>query len=247
MNLDFDRRLRESLDAASAADLLPGFDKDALWPQIQARAKRRPAMRIALPWLSHAAAVAAGLLLAWAVLPTSDRSETRRIAVASASVAVTVKGERPPGQAQEALERHNGVDEKAIVTSGRAGHKASLSRTVVQEQPVPRAHPEQTVEADTQPTVAATSAPDSTPSIPPAVVQTWLPKKEKLHVKQPAPVIVHLLDVTGESGERLRRPVELLPARRSSFFARLLSRNKVPDLTGTAAADVVVQRTYLSR
>lgn len=245
MSNDFDSRLRESFDAAPAGELLPGFDKDALWPHVVARTKHRQPLRIALPWLSHAAAVAAGLLLAWVVLPVADNENLRSAVVVHAPAVAATAG--------DARMKTQEVSAPSIAANTET---AIVSRTPVGDVPAHRAEsraqvvlPARANDAalDFQPAPGAQPPADSAPHAPVAMTERPELRKENGVMRQPALLVVHLLDVAGDGESRLRAPVEPLARRGRSLFTRLLSRNKVPDVTGTAAADVIVMRPFLSR
>lgn len=62
MDKDFEKRLKEKMDSASLKDIMPSFDSEATWADIDDRmsAKKK---RIVPVWFNYAAAVAVGLLL----------------------------------------------------------------------------------------------------------------------------------------------------------------------------------------
>lgn len=61
MEQDFDKDLKQRLDNASLPEAGVRFDKDKLWAKIENKKNRK---RVSfLPWVSHAAAVAAGLAI----------------------------------------------------------------------------------------------------------------------------------------------------------------------------------------
>lgn len=251
MTPDFDNRLRERFDAAPANEVVPDFNADTLWPRIAERAKRRPAaLRIALPWLSHAAAVAAGLLIAWMVLPRGDGGTANGIAEAHKPASTIVMESSDFKSLAESIEARpaRGIAKHSETTISTAKTHAlrSSSANAPQDMVGIPGDNRETAPAIEKSNTASHAVADSEHTTP-TPVYPLATTPERILARQPPPVVVHLLDVTGESGERLRRPVELLPARRLGFFTRLLSRSKVPDLTGAAASDAVVQRTYLSR
>ncbi len=252
MNPDFDRRLRESLDAAPAGELLPGFDKDALWPRIAERAARRGPLRIALPWLTHAAAVAAGLLLAWAVLPVEGERAMRSAAVVHARAVSIATVEEAPRKVQHEIPLQGVANKEAVVESSTSGSEAGARGMKDRVRLNNKSHRGETTHPSAQPAIAAVLGVDSAMPRPSVLSQSQLSqsqvsKKEKAVMKQPASLVVHLLDVTGEGERQLRAPVEPVAGRGRSLLSRLLSRNKVPDLTGAAATDAVVMKPLLSR
>lgn len=62
MDKDFEKRLKEKMDNTSLKDIMPSFDSEATWADIDDRmsAKKK---RIVPVWFNYAAAVAVGLLL----------------------------------------------------------------------------------------------------------------------------------------------------------------------------------------
>lgn len=62
MDKDFEKRLKEKMDNTSLKDIMPSFDSEATWAEIDDRmsAKKK---RIVPVWFNYAAAVAVGLLL----------------------------------------------------------------------------------------------------------------------------------------------------------------------------------------
>lgn len=62
MDKDFEKRLKEKMDKASLQDIMPGFDKEATWAEIDERMSERK-KRVLPLWFNYAAAVAVGLLL----------------------------------------------------------------------------------------------------------------------------------------------------------------------------------------
>lgn len=62
MDKDFEKRLKDKMDNTSLKDIMPSFDSEATWAEIDDRmsAKKK---RIVPVWFNYAAAVAVGLLL----------------------------------------------------------------------------------------------------------------------------------------------------------------------------------------
>jgi len=71
MKHQWEKQMQQLTEKALVSDIIPGFDKEALWEhmeqshQLPVHKKRQ---RIALGWVSHAAAVVAGMLIASLVL-----------------------------------------------------------------------------------------------------------------------------------------------------------------------------------
>lgn len=75
MKNTFDKDLKQRLDEASLPEAGLRFDKNKLWDKIE---KKKAKKRIAfLPWISHAAAVAAGLVLGIFLFMHKDQPASR--------------------------------------------------------------------------------------------------------------------------------------------------------------------------
>lgn len=62
MSSDFERMMNEKMDNASVKDVLPGFDKDAAWAELEPRIAQKKQKPL-LAWWTHAAAIVAGIII----------------------------------------------------------------------------------------------------------------------------------------------------------------------------------------
>jgi hypothetical protein len=86
MKQDFDNNLKQRLGEASLPEAGVRFDKDKLWAKIEKK-KTKKSIKF-LPWVSHAAAVAAGLVIGIFFFTREHKAETT-------TPAVVVKQDRP--------------------------------------------------------------------------------------------------------------------------------------------------------
>ncbi len=74
---DFEKMMNEKMDDASLHDVLPGFDKSAVWDELETRIpanKKKPVF----VWWSHAAAIIGGILIGGMMLQLFFRQDTGR-------------------------------------------------------------------------------------------------------------------------------------------------------------------------
>ena len=63
MAKDFEKLVNEKMEAATLKDVMPDFDKEAMWNELDNRLPQPIKKKILPLWWTHAAAVAAGILL----------------------------------------------------------------------------------------------------------------------------------------------------------------------------------------
>lgn len=171
MKSSFDQQIKQQLEQSSPEDLGYTPDRDNLWSRIEAKQNRK---RLPLRmWLSHAAAIAAGLVIGSYFLTTyrqdtaqQDISQTEQHTTAVLAKQDTLQSVAMPGQ-------HN---PSSVTTQARStrSHIAPAPRPVTQQQP--------------EPVIAAQPQPEPGPlpagrdEEPTVIAQAAQPKVKVLHL-----------------------------------------------------------------
>lgn len=178
---DKDKLLRDKMDQAGLGELLPGFDRAAVWQQIAERVEKPREKTFAWRWVTSAA-VAAGVLLAWvflsrdAIVPGRGLQEHSNIqAVLKPAAIPAVQPAPAPGPAASAAYASAPVRKKHV-------QNATPALPAPQQPPAPQPK--------------ATTLPDETPATPAVAVTAPRPK---VHA-------VHLLDLNNEDKDIALQP-----------------------------------------
>ncbi len=193
MSGSFEERLKQKLEQSSPEELGYRPDREQLWHKVVTRQKRR-----SLPlrlWLSHAAAIAAGLLIGGFFLATyKDREAAAGLKPGQATAVVQT-------QQPQAAENTNAPD-KAPVTPSVATVQPATRHQLQQAhnpQPAKGQHPAPIAPVTTQQQVITAAVPAPTPE--PVVARVEPTKTEKAKV-------LHLMDIDNENTRALRSPRE---------------------------------------
>lgn len=177
MKREWEEQLKQLVEAASVKDLLPEFDKEAVWERVTAKQTRRRKIRPG--WISHAAAVVVGMLISGFVFSLFSPKAQPVIATAPLSpIAVEVQGNKEdPGN-------HNALPV----------HQASVvhTRPVLQQQAI---RPGQKKPADPVSARFPDAAPTDVVAPDPMLIEAEQPPA----IVQSKPVrrkVMHYLDIT---------------------------------------------------
>lgn len=125
MKNELEEQMKRMTDDASLEELLPGFDKEALWGSISDELHpEKPAKKhFLLGWMSHAAAILLAIAGTWLFLHFNQRGTGDAVAVniPVATPQIPVKNEQVAAVPQQALPRATGAQivpqDKQIQTS----------------------------------------------------------------------------------------------------------------------------------
>lgn len=195
MSSSFEQQLKERLEQSSPEDLGYRPDREQLWNRIATQQKsRKIPLRL---WVSHAAAIAAGLLIGVFFLATyKDRAGDSGL---KPSPAPQVTAVTPQQAAAPPATTGN--------TPG-APTAATQPAAVPPQQNLPVQHPQ--VTAQPQITAAATKTPATRADVPPAQDLPDVQEKEQAPVVAQAerrkPKVLHLMDIDNENTRVMRSP-----------------------------------------
>lgn len=228
MSGSFEERLKQKLEQSSPEELGYRPDREQLWHKVVTRQKRR-----SLPlrlWLSHAAAIAAGLLIGGFFLATyKDREAAAGLKPGQATAVVQT-------QQPQAAENTNAPD-KAPVTPSVATVQPATRHHLQQAhnpQPAKGQPPTPITPVTTQQQVTTAAVPVPVPTPEPVVVARVEPTKTA------KAKVLHLMDIDNENTRALRSPRES-----NSSWAWMLPRPTGSD--GTSFSQQLSEHLFHSK
>lgn len=198
MDKDFEKRLKEKMDSASLQDIMPGFDKEATWAEIDERMSERK-KRVLPLWFNYAAAVAVGLLLGGGLV----KMWWKDTVVVTQLAQVIVK--KTPTTIQPVDTMTNKVDVQIAVPQSVPVHTNTnnIAKTKPQTKPA----------VDTQAPSLHTPKTDDIPTTPtPDVQQDVVAQTTTQPIKKRK--TVHLLDIENEDRQTALNDVSAQSATR---------------------------------
>lgn len=210
MSSDFEKMMNEKMKQAKLSELMPGFDRDAEWEQLEKRIPEKKT-RVLPVWWTHAAAVVAGLLIGGSFLLLQNDEPQ--------STVVTQQDEQPVKEieVQTIKETDTVYIAKEVEVIKTVPATPTATKPVL--KPEPATTPEQQQEELTE--VVAQESPVN-PAIPvPEVRETPAPKRKEIKV-------VHLLDIDNEDRQSALNHYDPSQAQRSGFVLQI-STKRLPD------------------
>lgn len=198
MKTSFDQQLKQQLDQSTPEDLGYKPDRDKLWNRIEAKQKRKTLpLRL---WVSHAAAIAAGLVIGSYFLTTYRTEEPAGLKQAAQTTSQALPEPTVPQKIPAA------IPARVIQPPATVFPKAHNSNNNLALQPAP-------AQKNQLPTDHTTNTPEIIPDpandtkAPPVIAQ----------VTQPKVKVLHLMDIHNEN-TRLIRAEEPKPEMRWAWF-----------------------------
>ncbi len=207
MKPSFDQRLKQQLEQSSPEDLGYRPDRDKLWSRIEAKQKRQTLpLRL---WVSHAAAIAAGLVVGSYFLTTYNRHEdpggVKQIEQATTGIVPEQHNDSAPTVTVAPKVRDEAVQQQPLPG--------------LQQHPAPIGKPSQMAGTAQQPATQKTAMGQSPQLTNAAPVQEQAPVIAQ--AAQPKAKVLHLMDIDNENTRVMRQSPEhnmtwawMLPANR---------------------------------
>lgn len=179
MTPENDKRLRGIMDRSSLEELMPGFDKDAVWADITGRTQLPAKKAFNWRWVTHMGALAAGVLLAWVFL---------------------FRGSAPEGQTLKNAHHMRASIKRAMNKTSTPDTATVLAAT--KEQPGKQQKLRQSTKLLLpEPVIARPFAPEA-PQQPDRATVATVPAPVKKPIRA-----VHLLDVNNEDRDIVLQPM----------------------------------------
>lgn len=179
MKNSFDK-IKNSLEEASPEDIGLPLDREKLWAKVEAKQRKRTI--VFRPWISHAAAVAAGLIVGIYFWSGSDNAapETNPAIV------------HQSGPAKPAQVDHNKIDDTAIASRASEATVNTRDKKIVQPAAIPTSNQQQ---VQIQEELTKVPAPIIAEPPAPVIIASNTPSRRKQKV-------LHLADMKNENGSK---------------------------------------------
>lgn len=214
MKSSFDQQLKKQLEESSPEDLGYKPDRDKLWSRIEAKqTRKRMPLRL---WVSHAAAIAAGLIIGYFLLTTYNQDAGQAgIKQVEQSTATLLPQQETQAQKQLPTAHQTAVQPAtAAIPKVHAGNnKTALPRQKQESLPEKTSLPSPVI-----------PVPEDRTEAPPVMA----------HVVQPKVKVLHLMDIKNENA-RLMRVKEPQP---ETGWARLIPDSDIKSNTETFSAQI---------